>query len=77
MYAVTVNSDSTTFFFNIEEATKFAESKANNSTFHDHGTVCYTSWPRVVIHELQPHKEYTNDYLSIDQYAIKIYNDDS
>lgn len=76
MYIVTVtNYETTTFFSSLEEATKFAESKANNCEVYYDKHVSVTSYPRVVIHEIELNQEYTSDYLILDQYAIKIYND--
>lgn len=75
MFVVTVDNDIFTYFFTLEKATEYAEKQANNKTVHDHGTVCFSTRPRVVIHKLKEDIEYTSDYLMLDQYAVKIYND--
>jgi hypothetical protein len=64
MYVVTVADYSTSFFMELAEAVDFAELKASTS-----------ARPRVVVHHVESNEEYANNYLSVDEHAIKIFND--
>ena len=74
-FIVTVNNETTSVFFDLKDATLFAEDKAKIASIDDDGTVCFTSYSRVVIHKLFLNKEYSNDYLLSEEFAIKILND--
>ena len=74
MYVVTVGDVTTTFFNDCSKAIAFADAKFKAVRYYDDGTVSYCITQRVVIHEIDPELEYSNDYLMTETNALRIYD---
>ena len=75
MFVITVDDSKIMFYNEYDKALKCAEAESYKHCCTDDGCVSYTISPRVVIHEIEMNKVYESDYLIIERYAIKKFND--